>query len=323
MAVVSLIMPIYNVSSCVEPSLKSALSQRYGDMEYILVDDCGTDDSMDIVMRIKGEYPNKNIRILKHTHNRGLSAARNTGLAAASGEYVFFMDSDDLITPDCIAEHVAAIEKYDADFTDAGIEVIGGRNIFSTATDYIYLNNTTDLLKSYFNGRLHISAWNKLVKRSFLCEHRLLFTEGLIYEDVEWLFHVSQKAKALVVIPQTTYQYIIRKKSITTHLTSRHIESRIYLNKMIASYIDTCKDPALCRLAKYFLTAGRFKTSSRVLLGETLNFSTKKTYYEAINACEFAKHSAGIYSVLTRLPFWLFYALFYLPRRVFAFMTSL
>ena len=96
-------MPIYNVAPYVERALLSALNQTFESIEFLIVDDRGTDNSMEIVRKIVAEHPRgKDVRIIEHPHNIGLGATRNTAIDNAQGEYLFFMDSDDEITPDCI-----------------------------------------------------------------------------------------------------------------------------------------------------------------------------------------------------------------------------
>ena len=95
---ISIIIPIYNVAPYVERCLYSALNQSYEDIELVLVDDCGTDNSMNIVSEVVEKYVgNKKISLFKHEHNLGLSAARNTGIKNATGDYLLFLDSDDEI----------------------------------------------------------------------------------------------------------------------------------------------------------------------------------------------------------------------------------
>ena len=91
---VTLSMPIYNVAPYVERALLSALNQTFESIEFLLVDDRGTDNSMDIVRRIIKDHPRgKDVRIIEHPHNIGLGATRNTAIDNAQGEYLFFMDS--------------------------------------------------------------------------------------------------------------------------------------------------------------------------------------------------------------------------------------
>ena len=100
---VSIIVPIYNVADYIEKCLLSVLNQTYRNIEVVLVNDCTPDNSIEVVQIIlEGYKADRQIQILHHTINRGLSAARNTGIDAAKGEYIFFLDSDDWISEDCI-----------------------------------------------------------------------------------------------------------------------------------------------------------------------------------------------------------------------------
>ena len=101
---VSIIIPVYNVAPYIEACLKSVMRQTYsGSMECLVVDDCGTDESIAIAERMIAEYDGSILfQILHHEHNRGLSAARNTGTLQATGDYLYYLDSDDEITDECI-----------------------------------------------------------------------------------------------------------------------------------------------------------------------------------------------------------------------------
>ena len=106
---VSLIIPVYNVSEYIERCMHSVMAQTYTDIECIIIDDCGTDDSMAKCEQMIREYEGPiKFLILHHEHNRGLSAARNTGIHQTIGKWFYFLDSDDEITPHCIEKlHIA------------------------------------------------------------------------------------------------------------------------------------------------------------------------------------------------------------------------
>ena len=97
---VSIIIPVYNVSLYIERCIKSVMSQTYQDIECILVNDATPDDSIAIAERLIADYNGTiQFRILNHEHNKGQSTARNTGIDASTGDYLYFLDSDDEITP--------------------------------------------------------------------------------------------------------------------------------------------------------------------------------------------------------------------------------
>ena len=110
---VSIIIPVYNVSPYIERCIKSVMNQTYQDIECILVNDASPDDSIDIAKLLIENYDGPiQFQILSHGHNRGLSAARNTGIDASTGDYLYFLDSDDEITPDCIKLLMDEVKKY-------------------------------------------------------------------------------------------------------------------------------------------------------------------------------------------------------------------
>jgi len=111
---VSIIIPVYNVSEYIERCLNSVMMQNYKHIEIVIVNDCTPDNSIEKVKSFLDANTKYPVRLIHHDENLGLSAARNTGVKSASGEYVYFLDSDDEITPDCIYKLVNLIEKYDA-----------------------------------------------------------------------------------------------------------------------------------------------------------------------------------------------------------------
>ena len=112
---ISVIVPIYNVERFIERCVKSLMEQTLQDVEYIFVDDAATDNSMKILAATLSIYSDHNIRILVHQENKGLPAARNTGLAVATGEYVFHCDSDDYMEKDMLEVLYKKAKETDAD----------------------------------------------------------------------------------------------------------------------------------------------------------------------------------------------------------------
>lgn len=104
---VTLAMPVYNVEKYVERALLSALNQTFDSIEFLIVDDKGTDRSMEIVSEIVSTHPRgKDVRIIDHVVNQGTGATKNSAIREAKGEYLFFMDSDDCLSRDCILSFI-------------------------------------------------------------------------------------------------------------------------------------------------------------------------------------------------------------------------
>ncbi|MBR2244698.1 MAG: glycosyltransferase family 2 protein [Prevotella sp.] len=214
---VSIIVPIYNVAPYIERCLHSIESQTYHDIECILVDDCGKDDSMHIAEQFIQHYKG-DIRfcIIRHQQNQGLSAARNTGMKTATGEYIYFIDSDDTITPDCIETLVDLAKKYpNADYvqgdTVTGSELLNVGDIDADVPEYC---TEKQLLEKIILSKTHRTAWNRLIKRSFLIDNSLFFPVGLLMEDHYWTYFVSKQVHAVSFTHKGTYFYYKNKDSI-------------------------------------------------------------------------------------------------------------
>lgn len=216
---VSVIIPVYNVSSYIERCLNSVSSQSYNNIECIIVDDATPDDSISKCEKFVANYQGP-IRfvIIHHSINRGLSAARNTGTKEASGDYVYYLDSDDDITPDCIEKLLFFVKE------DETIQMVQGNYLMVTdgnvkpgkSVSCEILNNDDAREQFLIHRRLNEFVWNKLFKRSFIVDNNLYNKEGIINEDLLWIFSIIKTLKRAVLCKDITYYYRIRKGSIAT-----------------------------------------------------------------------------------------------------------
>jgi glycosyltransferase involved in cell wall biosynthesis len=162
-----------------------------------------------------------------HEKNRGLSAARNTGTDASTGDYLLYIDSDDEIVPDCVEKLIAPI------LNDDSIEIVMGnyerlydgdssREIGSNPLDYEVIKGAEAVRNSFFEKkRVNQAAWNKLIRKDFLLRFNLSFREGLLWEDTLWIFYVMKHLCHLCIIKDVTYHYYMRPQSITTGTDTR------------------------------------------------------------------------------------------------------
>lgn len=223
---VTVIVPIYNVEPYVERCLRSVMGQTYkGPLECILVDDCGMDRSMDVVEQMIADYHGSiRFKVLHHEHNRGVSAARNTGMAAATGDYLFFLDSDDEITADCIEKLVEPLSEKQYDLVIGNTRTIGNDRLGKKLLN-LKLNDGEVLVgRAILDGyrkMWNMMPTNKLCRTVFIRQEKLLFKEDLIYEDELWCFQVACMAKTLRAVNRMTYIYYIRENSITTSVNAK------------------------------------------------------------------------------------------------------
>ena len=219
MELVSVIIPVYQVSDYVERCIRSVIVQTFTDIECIIVDDATMDDSIEKCERIINDYDGAiRFRILHHEKNRGLSAARNTGIDAASGEYIYFLDGDDEITSDCIEKLVSKVMEDDSIEMVQGSHVRinnGKKELF--VSENIRIVGNDEVRNQFLNWRnINYCAWNKLLKRSFIVENSLYFREGVTHEELLWTFYLIKYLKSAWLCQDITYHYKLRSGSIVT-----------------------------------------------------------------------------------------------------------
>ena len=220
---ISVIIPVYNVAPYIAACLQSVMRQTaQAALECILVDDCGPDNSMEVVSETLKSYKGPvDFKIVRHTQNRGLSAARNTGLAAATGDYIYFLDSDDEITPDCIERLSAPLQKESFDLTIGECRIEGGSlpGVALQLPEGTVLRDR-EILHAYRLQQWYMMSVNKLYRTAFLRSNALQFKEGILHEDELWSFQIASLATSLAVITHETYIYKLRQGSITTNTVS-------------------------------------------------------------------------------------------------------
>lgn len=237
---VSIVVPVYNVEQYISACLDSLYQQNQESMEVIFVDDCGKDRSMDMVRNYIGAHGLDNWKIVSHTRNRGLSAARNSGLCEAHGDYVLFLDSDDTLTKDALSLLTAPLQDKDYDCIIGGVD---DGTLSNCSLQSRRIEGNEEVLHSYANGEWYVMAWNKLCRREFLVNNNLYFEEGLLHEDVVWSFKLACTAQSICVLYESTYIYNIRENSIMTSLSIEK-DLTIYI-KAFDHIVDYIKDRGL------------------------------------------------------------------------------
>ncbi|KAA6341561.1 putative glycosyltransferase EpsH [termite gut metagenome] len=217
---VTLSMPVYNVEKYVERALLSVLNQTFESIEYLIVDDKGTDDSMDVVREIIATHPRgKDVRIIDHGVNQGLGAARNSAIKGAKGEYLYCMDSDDEITKDCIEILYNKMQENPVDFVAASHarKDTQGKTIEEFRyKDYILKDTEKSVAHIYYFDKINISiaTWNKLYDIKFLRNNEISCFPKHLNEDALFTFQIILDAKTCILISNITYFYNMTPESI-------------------------------------------------------------------------------------------------------------
>ena len=231
-------IPIYRSEAYIQQALESALVQSYPSIEFLIVDDAGNDGSMDIVRNLKATHERgKNIRIVTHHENQGVSASRNQIIDEAKGDYLYFMDSDDVIAENTISLMMQNMHQYDAEICFGSYEkreLTGERIVYQYPSLQLL---EKDALASFAYRKyagIQASACNYLVKTSLLRENHLQFIATDYWEDLVFTFDLVTYISRAVLLPDITYTYICREGSLS-HYQQRDRVSKEEVMKNVAA----------------------------------------------------------------------------------------
>ena len=218
---ISVIVPVYNVASYLSDCIDSLLRQRYTNLEIILIDDGSTDESPEIC----DDYARRDERIrVIHKSNGGLSDARNSGIAAAHGELVGFVDSDDWIDDEMYAQLWQAMSANGADIAGCAVTAVlnNGTERPFNITEYAIYSNEEALGELITEKRIKQTVWNKLYRIDLLRGRP--FPQGRLCEDNFWSYQVIGAANRVVQIARPCYYYRQRADSIMSDYSERHLD---------------------------------------------------------------------------------------------------
>jgi len=230
---VSIIIPIFGVEKFIEKCARSLFEQTYHNIEYIFVDDCSPDNSINILKNVLDEYPirKKQTKIITHKVNKGLPTARNSGLKLATGTYIFHCDSDDWIEQSAIEEMYKAITKNNADilWCDWYLSFKKNERYISQKSDKKGILRGLDAIKLILGGKIRHNVWNKLIKRELYLRNNISFPCNYgMGEDLTMikLFAFTDK---ICYLPKALYHYAqTNENAFTQTTTEMHLKQLKY-----------------------------------------------------------------------------------------------
>ncbi|MFR1987383.1 MAG: glycosyltransferase family 2 protein [Prevotellamassilia sp.] len=235
----SLILPAYKVEQYIGKCVESCCEQHGvspTDYEVIVVDDGSPDRSAAVVTEVAKRYPNHSVRVVTR-ENGGLSAARNTGLQEAVGEYIWFIDSDDYIEPHALSSLMkwAQQREYDIINFTHYTHYKNGRKVGGDIP-----NEGASLGDAYLATHSFLSAWTCIYRHSFLRQHQLTFKEGVLWEDSEFNIRAYLLTDKCYTLGVALYNYIRRENSIsdicaTSYSTESKLKNIIGLDEFFSS----------------------------------------------------------------------------------------
>ena len=238
---VSVIVPIYKVQDFIGRCVETLLGQTLQEVEYIFVNDCTPDNSIEVLNEMCCKYPSrrKQITILHHEVNKGLPAARNTGLAVAQGEYIFHCDSDDFVELSMLEKMVEAAEKYNADLVWCDWYLS-----FETRERYMrepYAATQEDVLKNILSGVMKYNVWNKLIRRSVYESAGVLFPSGYGMGEDMTIIRLLPYVKYVAYCAEALYHYVkTNTEAFTYRISEKHLAALMYNTKLTVDTLSAC-----------------------------------------------------------------------------------
>lgn len=227
----SIIVPIYNVEPYLRDCLESILSQSFNDYEVICVNDASTDSSLKILQSYAQKY--EEIKIINNPVNGGLSFSRNCGIKNAVGEYILFVDSDDMLCPGALRTLSEETSRFDTDIIYFNM-IVKDEGQWAKAQikspqkqckcDGIYTGQEL-FVKLYQNEQIIVEAWRQLFSKKFIDENQLYFYEGILHEDLLFSVVCAMKAQQVRYLEKELYIYRRRDGSIMSRLSAHRMES--------------------------------------------------------------------------------------------------
>lgn len=222
---ISVIIPVYNASATLKSCLDSLHRQTYHNLELLFIDDFSTDDSLHMLVSYAEQYSTEHfvVKVLRHEQNRGVAAARNTGLANVTGEYVYYVDADDFIETD-------TLECLVKEAQEKGLDIVGHEWFLTFKSDERYMRQpvyatSDEALRQMICGTMRWNLWLFLVRRSLYVENYIRFIEGMdMGEDMMVMMKLFVCAKRVAIISRPFYHYVqSNSSSLTKTYSVEHI----------------------------------------------------------------------------------------------------
>ena len=229
---VTISIPLFKCEEFLEKCLLSVLNQTYKNIEVTLINDQTPDNSVEIAEKFIAKHQLQNWKIYHLEENSGLSIVRNKGIDTAQGKYLFFLDSDDVITPDCIEIMVNIAEKEQLEMVVGNTIMVNlsdgrERDFFRVNPNQNTITNNEEVFRAFVNGQYASSSWNKLVLLDFIRKNQLYFTRGLFAQDELQSFQTALVLSRLGFVnsDKTTLYYYLHSKSVIHNRNKRHFDN--------------------------------------------------------------------------------------------------
>lgn len=332
---ISVIIPVYNVAEYIITCISSVTAQTFKDFELLVIDDCSQDNSIDLAEKYLANNAAINWRIIKHEKNKGLSAARNSGIDEAQGQFIMFIDSDDWIPNNTLEIFYREIVKHPQ-------SIICGNTIAVTdivkspywvkLTERIIFKKEEAIERMLVYNQILDTAWAKMYPRNLFLDHNIRFPVGFYFEDTPTNVRLFNNSESIIGIPHDVYYYrqnragsILQEKSMKSATdrvlvfeniynyvvkdtqVNKEFALNYYLLRLVREYTCVFKEYKLSPKDQYTLAQNisakilqlkkaNKNVSFRKQIGIKFNVLTHQYFYK--NAFLFSILHNGVYSVI-------------------------
>lgn len=243
---VSICVPVYGAEKFMEKCARSLFEQTYDHIEYVFVNDCTPDRSIEIIRQVLVDYPQRQsaVKIVEHEHNRGLSASRHTAVLHATGDYFLHFDDDDYMEPDAISRYVACAVETGADMVMADHNFVYQDRVVPYYD--VVPADKTDYVRRLLTRRSTIEVWGRLIRRSFVIEHDLFAPDGLdLSEDFVLVPVMVYKASKVAKVDATLINYVKYNTGAGSRCVRRRgLETTVRAMEMLCEFFSSVPDAA-------------------------------------------------------------------------------
>lgn len=267
---VSILVPVYNVEKYIDRCAISLFEQTFDDIEYVFVNDCSQDNSIDILQKVIAKYPSRknSIKLVNHTENRGLASARNTAINNAIGDYILHIDSDDYIETNTVK---VMYEKAIAENADVVVcnYILEWENA-NKFVEQVWKPNNIDFLKDILSGEAVPCVWNKLFKRELYINNNIHAIEGLNFgEDFAVTPRLIYFANRICKVDNYFIHYIQSNASAyTKKFNPKHVNNIVSAFEVLENFFQS-KDDYDC--FKDSILAGKLRKKIELISSASKN----------------------------------------------------
>ena len=263
---VSIVLPVYGVEDYIEKAVRTLFEQTYSNIEYVFVNDCTKDRSIEILYHVLKCYPNRVlfVNIIEKQKNEGVSKARKTGNQYINGKNVHHLDPDDCVEYDMVERLVECAESNECDvvYADYFYSLDGGEE---QIINEVTVNNKTDLLRSIFLGKIGGCYWSKLFKASLF--EGIIYTDYFTFEDLVGNVQLILKANKICHLKKPLYHY----RSVVKKLDDSKMLSAQENLKLIDGFLADSGNKKVLNSFKYFIDRRKLLYLSR--------YGLRKSFY--------------------------------------------